>query len=382
MEPRAAVKKGYLLLVDISGYTAFLTQSELEHAQDILRCLFQALLGDVRPPLVVCELEGDAIFAYAPEGSFLQGQTLVQVVENLYCTFAASREQMQRNTTCTCTACRLIPQLDLKFVAHHGAFVLQQVDRRHAAKPSGTDVILVHRLLKNRIQEATGVEAYAFFSASCAQALKLDALVQDMRPHTEQYEHLGAVSGYVHDLQPIWGREREQRRVQVSPDEAWFTIEADLPVPPPLVWDYFTEPDYSRRWREADSLKITGTTGRAGVGTQVHCAHGNMTVIEQILDWRPFDYYTSECLWPMRASARYTSRLMPTAHGTHVACSVGRPEGRNAVHTAFVRLFYAFMKKSLARDYAKGLANMQRLIEADQATGKVPVVFELEPVPA
>jgi len=30
-------KKGYFILTDISGYTEFLTRSELDHAQDALR---------------------------------------------------------------------------------------------------------------------------------------------------------------------------------------------------------------------------------------------------------------------------------------------------------------------------------------------------------
>ncbi len=44
-------QKGYLIIADISGYTAFLTQTELEHSQGILESLFQNLLEQMRPPL-------------------------------------------------------------------------------------------------------------------------------------------------------------------------------------------------------------------------------------------------------------------------------------------------------------------------------------------
>jgi hypothetical protein len=75
--------------------------------------LMNTLLKNMGSPLIVSKLEGDAIFAYAPDGSFLQGQTLLEAIENLYCLFASTLEQMHRNTTCTCKACELIPTLDL-----------------------------------------------------------------------------------------------------------------------------------------------------------------------------------------------------------------------------------------------------------------------------
>jgi hypothetical protein len=34
------VNKGYFIITDISGYTDFLTKSELDHAQDALQSLF------------------------------------------------------------------------------------------------------------------------------------------------------------------------------------------------------------------------------------------------------------------------------------------------------------------------------------------------------
>src|SRR5262245_12857994 len=127
MEIPTETRKGHLLLTDLTGYTAFVTHSELDHAQDILRSLFNTLLAELRDPWRVCEVEGDAIFAYAQEESIGKGQTLLEVIERLYSAFASSREQMLRNTTCGCVACRSISGLDLKFVAHFGAFVLQRL---------------------------------------------------------------------------------------------------------------------------------------------------------------------------------------------------------------------------------------------------------------
>ncbi len=120
-------ERGYLVIADITGYTAFLSDSELEHAEDSLKDLLDLLIDQTKPPLVISRLEGDAVISYAPEASFLQGQTLVEIIENTYVAFREARQRMQLNTSCTCNACRNIPNLDLKFIVHHGAFVLQEM---------------------------------------------------------------------------------------------------------------------------------------------------------------------------------------------------------------------------------------------------------------
>ena len=34
--------------------------------------------------------------------------------------------------------------------------------------------------------------------------------------------------------------------------------------------------------------------GRTGAGAQNHCAHGKDVFVETILDWHPFEYYTTD----------------------------------------------------------------------------------------
>jgi hypothetical protein len=67
-------QKGTLVIADITGYTAFLSGSELEHAQDSLSSLLNLLLRETKAPLKVANLEGDAVFTYAVEGSFCRAR--------------------------------------------------------------------------------------------------------------------------------------------------------------------------------------------------------------------------------------------------------------------------------------------------------------------
>ena len=43
--------KGYFIITDISGYTEYLTESELDHAHEILQSLFDAQLKQIKFPL-------------------------------------------------------------------------------------------------------------------------------------------------------------------------------------------------------------------------------------------------------------------------------------------------------------------------------------------
>lgn len=56
--------EGCLLIADISGYTVYLSKSELDHAQATLTSLLELLVEQTRPPLHISRLEGDAIISY------------------------------------------------------------------------------------------------------------------------------------------------------------------------------------------------------------------------------------------------------------------------------------------------------------------------------
>jgi len=320
-------ERGYIVIADITGYTAYLSGSELDHAQDSLRSLLELLVKDTRPPLVISRLQGDAVISYAPSGSFLQGQTLIELLENCYVAFRQARERMQLNTTCTCNACRNIPNLDLKFLVHFGTYVLQ--DMLTYKEMVGSDVNLAHRLLKNHIVEVTGITAYAAYTVASVEELGILELCLAMRPHRESYEHLGEVGLYVQDLHPVWERERERRRVLVDPAEALVVVELDFPAPPPLVWDYFTRPEYRTILNASDGTELGHLqSGRKTEGSVYYCAHGDTKIPQTVLDWRPFEYFTYESQMPVEdVTVMVTERFLPIEGGTRAQVICARATG-------------------------------------------------------
>src|SRR6266576_1100323 len=76
----SAAQPTCFLIADISGYTGYLADVELDHAQDILADLIGAVVTALRPGFRLAKLEGDAAFTYAVgvtiDGSGLDGADL------------------------------------------------------------------------------------------------------------------------------------------------------------------------------------------------------------------------------------------------------------------------------------------------------------------
>jgi len=189
-------QSGYLVLADISGYTSFVAQTEIEHADMALSFLLETIVENLSGLLTICQLEGDAVFAYVEESKLQEARSLLGLVDHTYLAFRDKALALYSQATCPCRACRALPTLDLKFMLHHGEFVIQQVAGvRHLL---GTDVNLIHRLAKNHVSESTGWRGYALFTNQGLEHMQTDkaSFVQQ----TESYQHLREVETYVRDM--------------------------------------------------------------------------------------------------------------------------------------------------------------------------------------
>jgi hypothetical protein len=185
--------------------------------------------------------------------------------------------------------------LDLKFMAHHGDFIFQNINGTREL--AGSDVNLAHRLLKNHVSEYSGLHAYALFTRKCLEQMGLQP--EGMIQGSESYEHLGEVTTYVLDLHARYNTLMEQRRVLVEADEAIVSFTNDFDLPRPIVWSWINDPEKRPLFSpDPGALKfvpIFRPGGRSGVGATTHCVHGkNIAMREKVLDWKPFDYFTVE----------------------------------------------------------------------------------------
>jgi len=127
-----------LLIADISGYTEYLSTVEIDHAQDILADLIGTVVTSLRPNFRLAKLEGDAAFCFAPAEK-IDGSMLLDTIERCYFSFRRRRRDVRQATSCECNACSRIPNLNLKFVAHHGLALRQKMARTRGAARIGRD---------------------------------------------------------------------------------------------------------------------------------------------------------------------------------------------------------------------------------------------------
>jgi Protein of unknown function (DUF2652) len=185
---------GVLVLADISGFTAFVTATELEHGPAIIAELLGEVMRRLAPPLEIQEVEGDAVFALGADRTLGSPPTLLDVLEDAFVAFKSRQRELQEDDSCACEACRNVGSLDLKIVAHHGRFLRQMVgDRSQAA---GVNVVLVHRLLKNGLPG----RAYILLTEAALRWAGLSPSRAGLVAHTERYEHFGDVCCFVKQL--------------------------------------------------------------------------------------------------------------------------------------------------------------------------------------
>ncbi len=289
---QGSARYGYFVIADITGYTSYLAKNELEHARGILSEITDLLISELSAPLRFIELEGAAVFSFAPEVAVEDPERLVDIMEACYAAFRLLQEQMITNTSCTCKACQAIKALDLKCVAHYGEYAPCEVP--NGIKLIGSDVILTHRLLKNSVIKSTGIQAYAFLtSAFVNQSANANTGLGAPR-HVEVYEELGEVEGRVIDLKAAVGRYNGAKRYFVDSGNADLEISVDVPAPPSVVWAYHIDASRRLKW-QSDTTSVEAkpsSDGRTGIGAESYCDHGSYRLNHRVVDWRPFDYIT------------------------------------------------------------------------------------------
>ena len=187
-----ATMEGPLVLADISGYTKFVAQTQLEHSAVLVRRMLNTIVASLKGRLRRAQLEGDAAFFVGDE----LAPELIGWLEESYVTFHRRVGTFLARRQCSCDACAKAPELTIKFIAHFGRYSRQRVgeiDQVH-----GVDVIVPHRLAKN------SVPSHEYILATSAL---LDRLPEPVRgsfvSHVEETPDFGRISAAYRDLAPL-----------------------------------------------------------------------------------------------------------------------------------------------------------------------------------
>lgn len=151
------MQKAVLFIPDISGFTEFVHHTDIKHSGHIISELLEILIDANNSGLELAEIEGDALFFYklcdTADGSQIKNQ-----IRAMYLAFHTHLKRYEYERICQCGACSSAYNLEIKFIVHFGEIDFIKVKESH--KPYGSNVIQVHRLLKN----AVPASEYALFT--------------------------------------------------------------------------------------------------------------------------------------------------------------------------------------------------------------------------
>jgi Protein of unknown function (DUF2652)/Polyketide cyclase / dehydrase and lipid transport len=306
---------GFLVLADLTGYTAYLSTSELEHAPAIAGDLLETIVGRLDPPLRLAKFEGDAAFLSIEDGR-ADGSLILDAVEASYLAFRRRLRSIDQATTCDCNSCRMAPRLDLKLFVHHGSYVRNRIAGRDEL--AGSDVILVHRLLKGAGAAEARSHGFALFTAAAVDALGLDPGALGLTGGEESIEHLGRVSTFTLDLEGRWQAESDTRRLDIGDGDLVLDIDATVGAAPGVVWAHLTSPSLRTQWEGPIRIDETSVGGRRGVGTLAQCVTGRLATLEEVVDWQPYDHVGWRLVVPEIGPVAATADLEAVDGGTRV----------------------------------------------------------------
>lgn len=132
------------------------------------------------------EIEGDALLLFR-EGEPLDHKALNKHCRRIFKNFHEYLKVIERDRICHCGACAGATNLSLKFVAHFGN--VNTIKLGPIMKPTGVELIVAHRLLKNNIPS----ESYMLFTEKLVEECKSEDCPDPWKSDAETYQEIGNV---------------------------------------------------------------------------------------------------------------------------------------------------------------------------------------------
>lgn len=251
---------GYIAMADISGYTAFVAATELEHSREILSELLEVTSRELEKHLIPVRLQGDAIICVSNDDD------VVPCLEAAFVAFHRRVRAMVVATTCPCQACRSVPNLTLKLIAAYGTY--SNVEVRGTKDLVGADVNIAFRLLKNHVPS----HEYLLVTKPVLERLPADARDRFV-PIVEEYD-LGRVEAFYRDLHDLRERSKSPTRAPVTRHDAHVRAEATVDTSPAVMWELMKDPRAFEQIVSAPHVEIQPGARGTMQGAEYHCHHG------------------------------------------------------------------------------------------------------------
>ncbi len=222
------IEKATILIPDISGFTEFSTLTEIDHSAHIINELLWVIIDSNDTGFTVAEVEGDAVLFYKTRENISLDEIIQQCLR-IFSHFHTRLKVIERDRICQCGACQTATNLTLKFIVHYGD--IKEIKIAQFTKPTGLDMIIAHRLLKNDINS----KEYILVSDQCVRVLCQGDLpsVYEWDKRTFNYTSLGDISYHYISLKEYLKSipdppRREKFVIEKGPDQLSIIINSTM----------------------------------------------------------------------------------------------------------------------------------------------------------
>ena len=351
---------GLLFIPDISGFTDFVNETEVEHSRFIIQELLETLINSNKLQLQVSEIEGDAILFYR----FGQVPTMHELFEQVQTMFANFHHALKYNSArriCQCSACKKADSLTLKVITHTGEFSNYTV--KEFNKLIGKDVILIHQLLKNDIP----IHEYWMVTQNCIADENHEALPELLQwsKGSKKTEH-GTVDYYYSMLTPLKEDIPHENKQQLGINgkrQKVLTVERQFDQNIHRMLAVIG--DLSNRPRWLDGLKgVEGeTTPINQIGTAHRCLLDKQIEIMTTSDFYSDDYKIMLEETDKKRMASFQFELTKQSELTTLL-RMNLYLKKNPVLLLFFKLF---MKKKMEKSLTKSMNNLTAFLKEEQS---------------
>lgn len=196
-------KEGTALICipDISGFTRFMVENNTEFSKKIIPSLLRTIINSNKINLSVGEIEGDAVVFYR----FGVMPTLMEIIEQcklFYINFNSKLKDLMSEFADDFQKNASTNRLSLKIVVH--AAEISSTHIEGIPKLIGEDVVVIHKLLKNSIEEPeyillTDKLLINYSKEEIAEVFNWDKLIKGK----DKYEFIGLINYSYITLNPV-----------------------------------------------------------------------------------------------------------------------------------------------------------------------------------
>ena len=181
-----------ICIPDISGYTKFMSDTELQLSTKVISSLLNEIIYANTIGLKVSEIEGDAVLFYKI-GNPPSLQVLLDQCKLFHHQFYQRIKELRMQYKENEDSEKIPELLGLKIVLHYGEVGMNEIGKR--IKLIGEDVIIAHRLLKNSIPH----DEYILISGPLMDLLPQKAVSDSqLNSGSDHYDHIGVMNyGYL-----------------------------------------------------------------------------------------------------------------------------------------------------------------------------------------